>query len=131
MTPKSTTKSQRNGRSRTNSMRRASLALLWVSVGLALASALSISQTTAAMEFVTQIETVSIIQITAGKTLSVLQWLTFSFSTLFAAGVSSIFKKQGGVIESAESTGSGMAMGGGEMTLGDGGVPPAPAPIIL
>ncbi|KAF2801401.1 uncharacterized protein BDZ99DRAFT_483789 [Mytilinidion resinicola] len=38
---------------------------------------------------------------TAGKALSILQWLVFVFSALFDAGISSVFKKQGGVIESA------------------------------
>ncbi|KAF2476082.1 uncharacterized protein BDR25DRAFT_350369 [Lindgomyces ingoldianus] len=100
---KLTTKAEK----RRKSLRRSTLVVLWTSVGLALASAMATSQTTAAMEFVTRTERVSSVQITAGKTLNVLQWLIFSFSSLFAAGISSIFKKHGGTVRSAGSPGSG------------------------
>jgi len=113
---KTVTKDNLTTEKRRQLLRHASFGLLWASVGLTLASAIAISQTTSAMGFVTQDETVSAFQITAGKTLSVLQWLIFSFSALFSAGVSSIFPKQGGVIGSA---GNGMAMD-------DGSIYPAP-----
>ncbi|KAF2815585.1 uncharacterized protein BDZ99DRAFT_565552 [Mytilinidion resinicola] len=102
-----------NAESRRQSLRRATLTAIWTSVGLALASALTVSQVTAAMEYITKVESVSTIQITAGTALSVLQWFIFSLSALFAAGISSIFKKQGGFIELAGSAAQGMSAGVG------------------
>ncbi|KAF2462935.1 uncharacterized protein BDR25DRAFT_195266, partial [Lindgomyces ingoldianus] len=94
---KATQTGNSNTEKRRQSLRLAALAIIWTSVGLALASAITISQVTATMQYVTQMGSVSTIQITAGQILNVLQWLIFSLSALFAAGISSIFKRQGGV----------------------------------
>lgn len=109
---------------RRRSLRRSSLLIVWMSVGFVLASALSITQTTGAMAFVTQMESTSDVKIKAGKALVVLQWLIFAVSALFAAGVSGIFRKEGGSIGSAGSSQRPGGMGGG---MG-GGVPPPPPP---
>jgi hypothetical protein len=110
---------------RKGTLRLAAFTSVWFSVGLALASAISIHQTISAMELISHIENVSSVQITAGKALDVLQWLAFAFSAVFAVGISLIFRKNGGVIESVGSAGPpgmGMAMAGG------GGVSMAPPP---
>ncbi|KAF2803696.1 uncharacterized protein BDZ99DRAFT_481699 [Mytilinidion resinicola] len=119
---KASTKDNAIALKRKKMLRSASLTTIWISVGLVLASSIAISQATGAMAFITQRDTVSTIRITAGKTLSVLQWLTFSFSLIFAVGISAIFQKQGGVIESAGSTGPPRPM------AAVGGPPPPPPP---
>jgi hypothetical protein len=101
-----TAKATKKAEKRRQSLRRSTLVVLWTSIGLALASAIATSQTTAAMEFVTRMERVSSVQFTAGNTLTVLQWLIVSFSSLFAAGISSIFKKHGGTAKSAGTSGT-------------------------
>lgn len=80
-------------------LRHASLTTIWLSVSFSLASATSINQTMNAMAYITQAEG-SNVRITAGKTLNVLQWFAFASSALFAAGVASIFTREGGMIQS-------------------------------
>jgi hypothetical protein len=86
-----------------DSLRQASCTLTWLSVALALASATMITQTTNALAYMTQLES-SKVNITAGTTLNVLQWLAFAFSALFAAGIPTIFAKEGEKVYSTEVT---------------------------
>ncbi|KAF2475406.1 uncharacterized protein BDR25DRAFT_201735, partial [Lindgomyces ingoldianus] len=73
-----------NAGKRIQMLRKVSMMTMWGSVAFALASAISINQATSAMEFITRVDSSSSIEITAGKTLNILQWLLFAFSTLFA-----------------------------------------------
>ncbi|KAF1847282.1 uncharacterized protein K460DRAFT_414062, partial [Cucurbitaria berberidis CBS 394.84] len=97
-------------------LRKALFATLWPSVAFSLASAMSVHQTTSALAYITRAEA-STIEITAGTTLNVLQWLAFASSALFAVATLGISSTQHQTIPSAGST-----------TPGDPGLPPPPPP---
>ncbi|KAF2110425.1 hypothetical protein BDV96DRAFT_604001 [Lophiotrema nucula] len=116
---------------RSKMQRKVSMMTMWSSVAFALASAISINQATSAMEFITRVDSSLSIEITAGKTLNILQWLLFAFSTLFAAGVSSIFTREGGTIRSTGSSdmaGASRSNAGMGRVEGFGGGPHPPPP---
>lgn len=97
MTAKNNASYQRRER-----LRQATMVTLWVSVAFVLAAAVSIEQTLNALVFVSPVNLATTgIKITAGKGLDVLQWLAFGFSVVFAFGVSLMFRKEGGTIQSA------------------------------
>ncbi|KAF2112716.1 Ca2+ regulator and membrane fusion protein Fig1-domain-containing protein [Lophiotrema nucula] len=87
---------------RRNRLRQASFTTMWLSVGFALVSAITIHQTTNALSYITQVGAASL-AITAGQTLIILQWLAFGLSVLFAVGITSMFPKEGGTISSTSS----------------------------
>lgn len=87
-------------------LRTWTLSLFWGSVGICLASTVGIVQATAALQLTVnyQDHAESLVIFQTGTTVQVLQWLTFSFSVLFALGVSLLFKDTG---ESVRYIGSG------------------------
>lgn len=110
-------------------LRKAAFSTMWLSIAFSLVSAMSINQTTNALDYVTQADS-STVRITTGKTLNVLQWLAFSFSVLFAIGMVNIIRREGGMIVSTGSTKSGY-LGNLLDTHGVPLPPPPPPPPLL
>jgi hypothetical protein len=108
--------------------------VMWTSLGLAVASAVSVNQTTAALQFTTTESTTSEIQILAGTTLGVLQWLVVGFSAIFVLGISSMFTVEGRMVQYAGSGNRGFAPSWGPPSFpaqgppGPPGPPPGPPP---
>ncbi|KAF1360421.1 hypothetical protein EJ07DRAFT_154874 [Lizonia empirigonia] len=99
--------------------RSITISSLWLSTALALAAALSTTQTFGVLQYSTTLLNTSELKVMPGVALQVLQWLAFSFSAVFALGVSSMFK----------SVEVGVKAVGGDVEKGDGGVrPPLPPP---
>ncbi|KAI9711740.1 MAG: hypothetical protein M1820_001885 [Bogoriella megaspora] len=80
--------------------KRAAMNTSWSSVAFSLASVVALHQTTSALAYTTNVIS-SEVHMRSGVALRVLGWLAFSFSALFAFGVSTIFKVQDGTIKSA------------------------------
>jgi hypothetical protein len=97
------------------------------SLSLAVASAVSVDQTTAALQFTTIEFAASEIQILAGTTIGVLQWLVVGFSAIFVSGISSMFTVQGGMVQSAGSENGAFAPSWGAPSFPAQG-PPGPPP---
>lgn len=85
-----------SGKSHEQRLRRASLALLWVSVALATVSAAAVTQATSALEVLTKDLPAVAVSLTAGVTLQALQWAVVVLSTLFPLGISILVKSGGG-----------------------------------
>jgi hypothetical protein len=112
-----------NARIRRKRMRTGLYSIVWLSVGLAVASATSIDQTTSALQYTTNTVIDSGTRIKTGTTLRVLQWLIVVFSTVFALGLSTMFKTQGGDIHSG-----GIEMGNAKFAHSATPPPPLPPP---
>lgn len=84
-----------SGKSHEQRWRRASLALLWVSVALATVSAAAVTQATSALEIPTKDLPAAAVSLTAGVTLQALQWAVVVLSTLFSLGISVLVKSGG------------------------------------
>jgi hypothetical protein len=92
----------------------------WTSVGLALASAVSITEVSAALQFWSVDVATSMIWASGGTALQVLQWLIIGLSVLFALAVTSIV---------GESRSGGLPKPGGFEGLPmPGGLPPKAGP---
>jgi hypothetical protein len=98
---------------------------LWLSTSLALAAALSTTQTFNVLQYSTTLLNTSEIKMTPGVALQVLQWLAFSFSAVFALGVSSMFR---GVEVGVKAVRHDMEKGGMNPVGGGGMAPPPPPP---
>ncbi|KAF2800777.1 hypothetical protein K505DRAFT_355342 [Melanomma pulvis-pyrius CBS 109.77] len=110
---------------RKDRLRQASLTTIWLSVAFVFASATATDEAVNALAFTSQVETSTLsVNITAGKTLSALQWLAFASSVLFAVAISAIFKKEGGTIHSTGSTKLAVAAGN---SMPSRGIPPPPS----
>ncbi|KAK1760383.1 Ca2+ regulator and membrane fusion protein Fig1-domain-containing protein [Echria macrotheca] len=79
--------------------RRATYGLIYLSVGLVFAAALATTETADALQFASRATDTPKILMHAGRTLQVLQWMAFGFSTLFALTVPVLVKPRavGGV----------------------------------
>ncbi|EON67952.1 hypothetical protein W97_07449 [Coniosporium apollinis CBS 100218] len=86
-----------SGKSHEQRLRRASLALLWVSVALATVSAAAVTQATSALKILTKDLPAVAVSLTAGITLQALQWAVIVLSTLFSLGISILVKGGGGM----------------------------------
>jgi hypothetical protein len=107
-------------------MRTGLYSTVWLSVGLAVASATSIDQTTSALQYTTNTVIDSGSRIKTGTTLRVLQWLIVVFSTVLALGLSTMFKTQGGDIHSG-----GIEMGNAKFAHSSTPPPPPPPPPLM
>lgn len=67
--------------------KRTAVRTLWLSVAIALVSAIATAQTAGALQYLTKSAAFSGVSIEAGVTLQVLQWLLVAFSALFAYAV--------------------------------------------
>ncbi|KAF2111179.1 hypothetical protein BDV96DRAFT_603303 [Lophiotrema nucula] len=107
-------------------LRSVALMAIWSPVAFALAAALSVNQATSALAYITRVQDAPELQVAAGETLVVLQYLAFAITALFAIGISGIFTREGGQIRSSGSTKSypGSNIGVGQMP----GPPPPPPP---
>lgn len=109
LTLKTTLKSQQSGKAQ-NAAKKARLwasitrALLSISTALSLTAAYSVTLTVSALHQSTVSDSPSSIQVGTGKTLQVLQWMTFSFSSLFAMSVHAMLRETGSARLGAGST---------------------------
>lgn len=76
-------------------LKHTSLGVAWTSTALAFAAAISITQTTSALQFLTT-SFRSPVVMEAGLVLQVLQWLICTFSFFFAFGLTAIFRTRAG-----------------------------------
>ncbi|ORX92741.1 hypothetical protein BCR34DRAFT_669974 [Clohesyomyces aquaticus] len=115
--------------SRLQFYKRSTINTLWLSTALALSSALATTETLGALQYWSTLTSAKL-KLFGGVSLQVLQWLVFSFSALFAFGISTIFKSSEENVSSAGSdvekatprSGSGSGSG-----ASSGGAPPIPA----
>ena len=68
-------------------IRRGTYGLLYLSTALVFATALSTTETAGALQFASRATSSSSILMHAGRTIQVLQWMAFGFSTLFTMTV--------------------------------------------
>ena len=68
-------------------LRRVTYGSLYLSVGLVFAAAMATTETADALQFASRATLSSAILMHAGRTLQVLQWMAFGFSTLFVLAV--------------------------------------------
>lgn len=74
----------------------------WVSAASILAVATSASQTTRLLDYIARNQALQV-RVTNGTTLQVLQWFIFVFSSMFAAGISTMCTIEGGHIQLASA----------------------------
>ncbi|RDW66309.1 hypothetical protein BP6252_09944 [Coleophoma cylindrospora] len=74
---------------------------LWLSVAIALVSAIATAQTAGALQYLTKSPAFSSISIEAGVTLQVLQWFLVIFSALFAYAVMVVLDEDSGPADGA------------------------------
>lgn len=72
--------------------RRGCLVFIWTSVGLSTASAVSVAESTAALQFWTANVPESSIIVSTGTAMQALQWVLVALSALFALAVSSMLR---------------------------------------
>ncbi|KAF1937532.1 hypothetical protein EJ02DRAFT_51053 [Clathrospora elynae] len=111
---------------RTTLYKPITVSTLWLSIALALAAALSTTQTFGVLQYSTTLLNTSELKVMPGVALQVLQWLAFSFSAVFTMGVSSMFKS---VEVGVKAVGGDVEKGGmNPVGGGGGGMPPPPPP---
>jgi hypothetical protein len=88
---------------RRRALKKSAMTSLWLSVSFALASAVALTQTDGALQFVTSNKMGAPLELTAGVAAEVLQWATLSVSILFLLGVTKIFENPQEIVRSAGS----------------------------
>ncbi|KAF2801242.1 uncharacterized protein BDZ99DRAFT_577755 [Mytilinidion resinicola] len=84
--------------------KQATVGALWISVALALAGTGAVSQTSGALQYFSNSVEAQSIKVSSGTTIQALQWLVVAFSTIFAFGVSAIFKTADGTMKTATNS---------------------------
>lgn len=82
-------------RKRGTILRRITYGALYLSVGLVFAASLATTETADALQFASRATASSVVLMHAGRTLQVLQWMAFGFSTLFVMAVPVLVRPKG------------------------------------
>lgn len=86
-------------------LQQATIMLTWISVGIATASAVAMTESTSALQFVTNHGSGADALMNAGTMLQSLQWIIVSLSILYSLGVSSMFRTVGGSFGGVQTKG--------------------------